>query len=350
MGEPVASWTCDRGAVSVSSAGRGGPPPGAAPLQDPIFVARKPEAEVRFRDRETGQIEKERIFLEGYLRFLYGGGPLRRLLVGLFLARGPASHLWGVLRRSPRSRLRIAGFVSSLGIDAGEAERPLESYRSLDAFFARRLRPGARPIDRTPEHLVAPCDGRLLVAPRLEGVTLRVKGASLDAAELLGDGGLARRFEGGTAFVIRLAPADYHRFHFPDGGMASPPRRLGGPLHSVHLIAVEAGAPIFRNKRVVTTIRSDNFGEIAMVEVGALLVGRIEETYIPGRVERGDEKGCFRFGGSTIVLLLEPGRIVCDDDLVRWSALPSAEAPDRTPIETFVRLGTRLGKRPAAQS
>src|SRR5690606_10594103 len=120
-------------------------------------------------------------------------------------------------------------------------------------------------------------------------------------ADLLADAALARRYRGGAALVVRLAPADYHRFHFPESGLAGPARPIPGPLHSVHPIALAGGAPSFRNRRHVTLIETERAGLVAMVEVGALLVGTIEQTYEPGPVTRGDEKGTFRMGGSTVV-------------------------------------------------
>src|SRR5262249_54674511 len=136
-----------------------------------------------------------------------------------------------------------------------------------------------------------------------------------------------------------LAAADYHRFHFPDDGDADSARSTGRALHSVHPIALDAGAPSFLNRRMVTLLRSRGFGTLAMVEVGALLVGTIVQTYRPGRVARGAEKGLFRFGGSTVVLLCEPGRVEVDPDLVEWSTLDRPSS-----IETLVRMGTTIGR------
>lgn len=290
-------------------------------------------APTRYRDRETGRIETERVFGGDALRFLYGGG---RPLTDLALTHPLANAIYGWVQRGRWSRKKIGDFVSSLGIDAGEAERPLDEYRSLDDFFTRRLRPGVRPIDRELTHLVSPADGRVLAVPRL-GAELRIKGAQVVPAELLGDRDLAGRYTGGAALVVRLAPADYHRFHFPDGGVAGVAREIPGRLHSVHPIALAAGAPSFRNRRAIASLDSERFGRIAMVEVGALLVGGIVQTYVPGPVERGQEKGYFRMGGSTVVLLFEPGRIVFDADLVESSA---------GGLETLVRVGTRVGRAP----
>lgn len=286
------------------------------------------------RDRATGRLFAERVFGEGQLGFLYGTRRGRALL--RLIATRSFSALYGLGARSGRSRARIAGFVESLGIDPSEAERPLAEYRTLDEFFTRRLRPGARPVDEDPDHLVSPADGRALAWEALPE-RIEVKGSRADLARLLGDRELARRYAGGAGLLVRLAPADYHRFHFPDAGVAGPPRTLGGPLHSVHPIALAAGAPSLLNRRVVTRLESRGFGPVLLVEVGALVVGTIVQTHAPGPVARGQEKGTFRFGGSTVIALLEPGRVRWDEDLL---------ASTREGVETLVRMGTRVGVRP----
>lgn len=294
-------------------------------------------AEILIRDRRSGALFPEKVFSEGELRFLYGH-PWGRRLERLLGSAGPTSALYGLLQRAPWSRRKVRGFVERLGIDASAAERPLDEYPTLDAFFTRRLRAGARPIDPAPEHLLSPADGRLLVHPAVDTQgALSVKGNRVTLAHLLGDAALARRFAGGAVAVVRLAPADYHRFHFPADGVASPWRPLGCRLHSVHPIALESGAPSLRNKRALTTVMSPLWGPMVLIEVGAITVGTIVQTYRPGRVARGREKGYFRFGGSTMVVLLERDRVRWDDDLVDSSARG---------VETLVHVGTRIGARP----
>lgn len=303
-----------------------------------VLPSSRPDESARYRDRRTGRIETERVFGSDALHFLYETRR-GRFLTDHILTRPWVNHLYGLYQRGPWSRKRIRQFVDSLGIDASEAELPLDAYPSLDAFFARRLRAGARPIDPTREHLVSPCDARLLVYPRIDEERLRIKGQRVDLADMLLDPALAQRYREGSALVFRLAPADYHRFHFPAEGRAGRVRRLGGRLHSVHPIALAAGAPSFRNQRHLTLLETERFGRVLMVEVGALLVGTIVQTSQPGPVARGQEKGLFRFGGSTVVLLLEPGRVRIDDDLVESSA---------EGLETLVHMGTKIGRALAA--
>lgn len=286
----------------------------------------------RYIDRETGSVEEERIYGQAALEFAYQTG-LGRAIMKLLPHRA-SSALYGWLRRLPASSSEIPRFIESLGIDADEAELPIGQYRSLDAFFCRRLTPDARPIDETLSRFVSPADGRTLVLPRIEHDVFTIKGSRVCLADLLADPGEAERYRHGTAIIVRLAPCDYHRFHFPDSGEASLAARVGGRLHSVHPIALLNGAPSFRNKRHITRLASDHFGTVTLVEIGAMAVGTIIQTYRPGRVRRGQEKGYFRFGGSTIVVLLTADRIAVDIDLVEASA---------TGLETFTKMGSSIG-------
>jgi len=290
---------------------------------------------IQFLDRASGEIRSEFVLGERGLRFLYGNR-VGRMLTGAVLRRESVSRLYGRLQRQPRSRSRIPEFARRLGIDLAEVELPIEAYRTLDDFFTRHLKSGARPIDPDPNHLVSPADGRVLAYQEVTG-TLKVKGSSVSLSELLGGEDAAAPYQGGAALVVRLAPADYHRFHFPDAGEATPSHPIGTGLHSVNPIALEGGAPAFRNKRTISTLTSERFGDLAIIEVGALLVGRIDQTYRPGHVDRGAEKGLFHFGGSTVVLIARPGCLTLDADLVETS---------RTGLETYLRMGTRIGAVP----
>lgn len=288
--------------------------------------------EITFVDRESGELCVEQVYGERELRLLYETwwGPA---LLHTIIKREWFSHLTAILKRSRISRRQIPSFVRRYAIDDTESEFPAAAYHSLDAFFTRRLKPERRPVDQDPRHLVAPAEGRVLAFARPPGDKLEVKGCSVDLDELVGnlDG-----FRPGAVFVIRLAPSDYHRFHFPADGQASRPVRIGRGLHSVHPIALSAGAPSFRNKRMVTRLTGTSFGQILQIEVGALTVGSVVQTYRCGPVQRGQEKGYFHFGGSTVILLTERGRVVPDEDLLGATAQG---------LETMIRVGTRIGLR-----
>jgi phosphatidylserine decarboxylase len=289
-------------------------------------------APLRYYNRETAQLETETVYGEAELSFLYGtrlGGWLRQA----FVTRPWFSDLNSVPKRIWLSRKNIPYFVTHFDVDASEAEKPLDRYGSLDEFFARRLRPGVRPIETAAEALVAPADGRALAFDIEGDGTLLIKGQRIAVAELLQSPEDATALSGGRALVIRLAPMDYHRFHFPCDGIVSAPRALPGRLESVHPIALDAGAKSFRNRRDVSVIESPRFGDVHMVEVGALTIGTIVQSFTPGAVTKGQEKGHFRFGGSTVVLLWPRRGPAIDDDLLSNS---------RCGIETLIKFGSRI--------
>jgi len=292
---------------------------------------------VQYRDRRTGEIVIESVLYEPLLRWIYGH-PAARKLIGLALNTAAFCWVYGKLQDLPGSRKKIPEFVARHRIDTEEAEFPVDHYRSFNAFFTRRLKPETRPFDRGPNVFCSPAEGKVQVVPRLEANTrIPVKSASIPIASLLASESDARPYEGGSALVIRLAPYDYHRFHFPDAGQAGPARVIPGEYHVVSPIALAAFPGMFcLNKRTVTPFLSERFGQIGYVEIGGFTVATIVQTYTPGQVTRGQEKGYFQFGGSTVILLFEPATIVFDDDLIRDS---------EAGLEVQAQVGSRIGRR-----
>ncbi len=299
------------------------------------MAAVDPGAPLLLVDRRTGALVEERVFGGLGLRRIYSGGPASRVLSRV-MPHPWVSALYGRLQRTPRSRRKIARFVHDLGVDASEASLPLADYPSLDAFFTRRLRAGARPLDPSPDALVSPADGRALAFVGGEA-PLPVKGSTVTLRDLLDR---PVPFARAAVLIVRLAPADYHRFHAPCAGVLSAPRAVGGLLHSVHPIALAAGAPSFANRRHVSCLQSARLGELFLVEVGAMLVGEIERTRAAGPVEKGDELGLFHFGGSTVVVVADAARVSLDVDLLGNSARG---------LETLVRMGERVAALGAGQ-
>lgn len=290
-----------------------------------------PVTTLHYVNRETGQQETEVIYGEAELRFLYGGLPGR--LARRFVTQPWFSRINAIPKRYFSGAKAIQQFAQRYEINVDEAEKPIGHYATLDDFFCRKLKPGVRAIAENPDALVSPADGRVLVYPLLQGQTLQVKQQQVSVAELLGSAEAAEEVSGGSAAVVRLAPKDYHRFHFPVAGKAAAVRSISGRLESVHPIALDAGAPSFVNKRAITRIDTDRFGPVYMVDVGALTVGTIVQTYRPGIVRKGQEKGYFRFGGSTVVILWGKKGPRFDQDLIDNSAAQ---------LETLVKYGTQI--------
>jgi phosphatidylserine decarboxylase len=291
---------------------------------------------IQYFNRYTGRLETEEVYGDSFLRFTYGN-PLGRLSLHALVKRAAFSRWYGRRMDAPASRARIAPFISNYKVSADEFADEPQSYRTFNEFFYRKLKSSARPIDPDPNSAVFPADGRHLGFENiatLEGIF--VKGAVFDLRRLLGDDDLARRFRDGSMVLSRLCPVDYHRFHFPVGGVPSAPRFIEGPLFSVNPIALRRNIHIFtENKRAITRIESERFGLVLMLEIGATCVGSFDYTFAPGvPVEKGAEKGYFKFGGSSTITLFERGRIQLDEDLLNHS---------RRSIELYARIGDRMG-------
>jgi len=294
---------------------------------------------IQYFNRYAGRIETEEVYGDRFLRWTYGN-PLGQLSLHALVKRAAFSRWYGRRMDAPDSRGKVAPFIANYKVDAAEFADAPESYRTFNEFFYRKLKAAARPIDADPRSAVFPADGRHLGfqdVSKLEGIF--VKGAVFDLRKLLGDEALALRFRDGAMVLSRLCPVDYHRFHFPVSGVPSAPRLIDGPLYSVNPIALRRNIHIFtENKRAVSCIESPEFGTVAMLEVGATCVGSFDYTFTPGeRVEKGAEKGFFKFGGSSTVTLFERERIQLAKDLLNYS---------QRGIELYARMGDRLGIAP----
>ena len=264
------------------------------------------------------------------LSFLYNTAPGRLLLKPL-TCRG-LSGIAGAFMDSPLSRPLIGPFVRKHDI---RLEDYLGApYRCFNDFFCRRVRPELRPIAKDPRALIAPCDGLLTAFPIAENTVLPVKQSAYTIPDLLGGDSAAARFRDGWCLVFRLCVNHYHRYCYPDGGAKGENVFIPGVLHTVRPVAL-SGNPVFvQNCREYTLMDTDHFGLVAQIEVGAMLVGRIANHDGPGRIERGQEKGRFLYGGSTVILLLGKGRAVIDDAILDRS---------RRGIETPVVMGQTIG-------
>jgi phosphatidylserine decarboxylase len=282
------------------------------------FMAAEP---IQFFNRTTGRVETEQVYGEGFLRFTYGS-PLGLLALHALAKRALFSRWYGWRMNRGISRSRVGPFIERYGLDAAEfADRP-ESFRSFNEFFYRKLKPAARPVVTEANVAAFPADGRHLGLQDLSKAEgFYVKGQRLDLAELLGSAELAREFAGGSIVFSRLCPVDYHRFHFPVSGVAETPRLINGFLYSVSPIALRRTVLyLCENKRSLSVIDSPEFGRVATLEVGATNVGSWDYTFSPGPVEKGQEKGFFRFGGSLTITVFAKGRVKLAEDLVAHGA------------------------------
>ena len=298
--------------------------------------ATMPAAPITFFNRHTRQIETESVYGESFLRWAYEQ-PLGKVALHTLVKSRAFSRWYGWRMDQPASRAKIQSFIDTYGMDPTQFADSVESFRHFNDFFYRKLKPSARPIDSAPSSLVFPADGRHLLIQDVSACdTFFVKGTRFDLAQLLGDPVLAQRFTHGDMLISRLCPVDYHRFHFPCGGVVDAPRHLNGPLFSVSPIALRHRPSIlWENKRCLTALESDIFGQVLYVEIGATCVGTIIHTAANGcPVLKGDEKGYFRFGGSCVITLYEAGK-------VRWDA--DLQAHGREGREVYAWMGEQCG-------
>lgn len=265
------------------------------------------------------------------LSFLYGTA-LGRLCLRVLCAPW-LSRVVGRFMDSRLSRGMIPSFARKNGIDLSICQKT--RFSSFNDFFTRQLKEGVRPVDMDPGVFVSPCDGRLSVWPVTREGTFTIKGGTYTLRSLVQDAPGWEAFVGGTCLVFRLCVGDYHRYHFPDSGTLGSGGFIPGRLHTVRPIALEHG-PVFKeNSREYSYLQTHHFGRLLQVEVGAMLVGKIQNHRDITTFTRGQEKGMFLYGGSTVVLFLEPGHL---------ELLPDFPSDGE---ERQVLLGQTLGRRPA---
>lgn len=265
------------------------------------------------------------------LALLYGHAFGRMLLKPL--TAPVLSKIAGQLLSTRASCMLIRPFIRTNKINMTQFE-PVR-YRSYNEFFSRKIRQDARPIDRDPNHLISPCDSKLTVLPITPDTRFTLKHTEYTVASLLKNSKLASKYTGGYALIFRLTVDNYHRYCYVADGDKTKNIRIPGVLHTVNPIANDY-FPIYKeNAREYSILHSQEFGDILMMEVGALLVGKIINHHGKAHVSRGQEKGYFQFGGSTVVLLLKAGVVEIDEDILENS---------RAGIETVVKYGEKIGR------
>lgn len=264
------------------------------------------------------------------LRFFYNTAAGRVILRPL--VSRPVSAIAGKFLDTGASRVFIKRFIKSGGIDMSDYEQ--RKFSSFNDFFTRRVKDGARPCDGDPMSLVSPCDGRVSAYTVTNESSFMIKGVRYTLEELLQDGSLAEKYRGGNILIFRLAVDNYHRYIWCANGNAEAPVKIKGKYHTVQPIAMRRYKIFRENAREYTVLHSDNFSDIVQMEVGAMMVGRICNENICGAVNKGDEKGRFEFGGSTIIVLIGKNAADIDNELF----LNTAKG-----LETHVKCGEKIG-------
>ncbi|KAF2632974.1 hypothetical protein BU25DRAFT_406248 [Macroventuria anomochaeta] len=304
-------------------------------------------ANILVQDRLTGQINEERmsVYVRLGIRMLYKGlkannmekKRIRKLLKSLSFKQGKKYD-------DPASAKEIEPFIAFHQLDMSEVLLPISQFKNFNEFFYRALKPGARPCSAPDDSrvIVSPADCRTVVFNTLDQAqSIWVKGREFTVERLLGDAYPqdAARYHGGSLGIFRLAPQDYHRFHIPVDGVLDEPKTIEGEYYTVNPMAIRSALDVYgENVRVICPIDSVSHGRVMVICIGAMMVGSTVITRNKGdHVKRAEELGYFKFGGSTLLLLFEPGQMRYDDDLVDNS---------RSALETLVRVGMSIGHSP----
>ena len=283
---------------------------------------------IEYVERASGKRIVESVMGDGALRFAYETLLGRTLWPVLFGSKLLSAWL-GRKYDSPKSRKDIRTLAAIPGCLPDEAEKPIDEYGSFNEFFTRRLKPGARPVG---EGVVSPADGRLRLYLGADADTpFPLKGAVRSLRTVFDEAAPTGKYD---IAVVRLAPVDYHRFHFPcDCTTAEPARIVPGKYHSVNPIALVRYPDVYAdNERQILKCHA-TFGDFWLVDVGAFGVGTIVQTYAGETHVKGDEKGYFKFGGSTVIFVAPADRLTFDADLIANSAAG---------LETQVRCCERI--------
>ena len=287
---------------------------------------------IKYVDRQSGEIKIEKVAGEKWLVWLYNN-PVGELSLHSLVKRKFVSSYYGGMMDSPKSVDKIEPFVAEYDIDLSIAQK--QEFSSFNDFFIRKLKKDARPINRDSNVVVSPGDGKIMAFADISDQDFIVKGYQFNVKEFLNDTALAEKYLDGSLLIVRVCPTDYHRFHFPVTGKVLSATKIDGDYYSVNPIAVKKNIEVFCiNKREYVTISTREFGDVIMAEVGATMVGSIIQTYNGDHADRGEEKGYFKFGGSSVLLLFEKGKIIIDDDLLKNT---------ENNLETEVNMGERIG-------
>lgn len=283
-------------------------------------------------DRAAGQLVSTPDVGAGAMHFVYGTA-FGRLLAKSILCRRLPSNLYAAWQNSPLSRGKVRRFMEQYHISVEDCTA--QEFPNFNAFFTRQR---AHCKDCTSEcGLPAIADSKLTALPIRADTVFTVKDVPYTLTELLENEALAKRYAGGLCLIFRLSPDDYHRYAYPDSGTQEATVGISGVLHSVNPIAGTMGV-YRRNTRRYTVLHTAHFGTVVEMEVGAMLVGKIQNhCEAPGTFSKLQEKGYFAYGGSTVILLLQRNAVRLDEDILHYSARG---------IESKVRMGEQIGAMP----
>ncbi len=285
-------------------------------------------------DRKKKVLVDEITYSEKTSEFLYHNF-FGRLLTKYLIRQKWFNRLFTQKNFQEKSKSEIQPFITKYQINTEEFSKEINDFTSFNDFFIRDLKPGSRFIDQDKNTFIAPVDGRVLLYNISPGLKITAKTAQYSLQDLL-QSDVDPAFENGYCFVFRLAVYDYHHFCYIDSGDHAAIKQIPGFLDTVN---PNFSVPTTHttNQRDVTVLNTHNFGQIIEVDIGALLVGKIKQNFAVGtNFAKGQEKGYFEFGGSTVVLLVKAGVILPDSDILEQS---------KQGVETLVKQGEGIARK-----
>lgn len=291
---------------------------------------------IKYYNRKLQKYEIENVAGDSYLKWIYSS-PVGMRFLELIVKKKIFSKLYGYFCDTSLSSKKISNFIRNYNINMEESIENKYNFKNFNDFFTRKLKKSARPINKNGNILISPGDGRLLAYSNIDlNKIVQIKGFTYKLSDLIVNKKTSEKFKLGTLLILRLAPIDYHRFHFIDDGLCTASKKIKGNYYSVNPIALKTIPELFcKNERQWSIFHSKNFGDTLYIEIGATCVGSIVETYFPEKkIYKGSEKGYFKFGGSTILLFFEKDKIIIDKDITEQT---------NSGYETKVLMGEKIG-------
>lgn len=259
-------------------------------------------------NRKTKEYEKNIQSSATILNFLYNTVPgriLLKILINPFI-----SKIVGFYHDIPLSKLKIKNFIKNNNINMEEYEN--QEYKSFNDFFTRKRKNKIKKLKEG--EFASPADSKLLVYKITKDLKVTIKNSTYTLNELVANKIDLKDYKSGECLIFRLAVDDFHRYVFPDSGVVKETYNIKGKLHTVSSISKEY--PIYKeNHRIITKLNTKNFDDIIFIEVGALCVGKIINHDIK-EFNICAEKGYFKMGGSTIVILIKDKKLILDKDII----------------------------------
>jgi len=292
---------------------------------------------LQYFDRYQNQILDDQVYADRFILFCYETKMGKFLLNHLFKKRFP-NWLYGIYKNSSFSSKQIQRDIQEFKIAMDDYEPQI--YHSYSDFFLRRFKQARREFPKSEANMGAFCEGRYLAFEQnnLE-LEFPVKGKFVTAQALLNNHPIHKEFLKGPIIIARLCPIDYHHFHFPDDGKLIDQFQIAGSFHSVNVHALRNENSVFiENERFVNILDTKNFGKIAYIEVGAMCVGKIKHEALSSshHFSKGQLKGHFEFGASTVIILGEFGKWKPSADLLEHS---------QQNRESFIKLGDTIANK-----